>query len=84
MEKRKTAKAKKNVCDVCGSDCKCSSSCGKNFDCSSSGVYCLGMIGAVIYYIATATSFWGGVWGVIKGFLWPAFFTYEIFQFLGM
>lgn len=44
-------------------------------------VYLLGFIGAVIYYIQTATGFWDGVLGVLKAIVWPAFL---IFKLLGM
>lgn len=40
-------------------------------------LYGLGFIGAAIYYISHATSFWGGVIGFIKALLWPAFLVYE-------
>ena len=46
--------------------------------------YGIGLIGALVYYISTATGFWMGVWGVIKAVLWPAFFVYKIFEYLGM
>ena len=49
-----------------------------------SGVYCFGMIGALVYYISTATGFWDGVWGVIKALLWPAFVVFDLMKFLGM
>jgi hypothetical protein len=43
---------------------KCVMMCGS---CQSGGaVYGLGFIGAVIYYISTATGFWMGVLGVLK------------------
>jgi len=41
-------------------------------------VYGLGLIGALVYYIQTATSFWDGVWGVIQALLWPAFLIYNV------
>ena len=47
-------------------------------------VYCLGLLGALWYYLSTATGFWMGVWGVVKAILWPAFFVYKIFEYLGM
>jgi hypothetical protein len=54
-------------------------------DCGGgSGVYCLGVIGAAIYYNVTTVGFWVGVWGVIKAFVWPAFLVYELFKFLGV
>ncbi|MFH1376853.1 MAG: hypothetical protein ABIH25_04415 [Candidatus Woesearchaeota archaeon] len=59
---------------------------GNNFKGYSGGVsiYCVGFIGSAIYYISTATSFWGGVFGVIKSLVWPAFLIFEAMKFLGM
>ncbi len=51
---------------------------------SSDAVYVLGMIGAMIYYISHATSFWIGVLGVLKALVWPAFLVYEILVYLGL
>jgi hypothetical protein len=47
-------------------------------------VYGLGLIGALIYYLQTATSFSQGLLGVVKAILWPGFLIYRIFQLLGM
>jgi len=60
--------------------------CKPNFNnvCNGGGIYCLGFIGALVYYISTATGFWIGVWGVIKALLWPAFLVYGFMKFLGM
>ena len=41
-------------------------------------VYGLGFIGALVYYIQTATSFWDGVYGVFQAIVWPAFFVYGL------
>ena len=56
-----------------------------NFEgCSSKGcVYGLGFLGAVIYYVSTATSFWAGVLGILKALVWPLFLVYEVLKFLG-
>jgi hypothetical protein len=43
-------------------------------------VYGLGLIGAAIYYISVATSFWMGVLGVLKAIVWPAFLVFEAFK----
>jgi hypothetical protein len=51
---------------------------------SSNAVYGLGFIGAVIYYISTATGFWMGVLGILKAIVWPAFFVYGALKFLGL
>lgn len=55
-------------------------SCGCNTGCSGA-VYGLGIIGAMVYYISTATSFWVGVLGVLKALVWPAFLVYEFLKF---
>ncbi len=47
-------------------------------------VYCLGFIGAAVYYISQATSFWMGVVGFLKAIVWPAFLVHELLSFLGM
>ena len=44
-----------------------------NMKCNSGGaVYGLGFIGAAIYYISNAPSFWMGVLGILKAILWLA------------
>jgi len=63
---------------------KCSAP--KVSSCKPSGgcLYFLGMVGAAIYYISSATGFWVGVWGVIKALVWPAFLVFELMKGLGM
>ncbi len=46
-------------------------------------VYGLGLVGAAVYFISTATSFWLGVLGFLKALVWPAFLVYEAFKLLG-
>jgi len=46
-------------------------------------VYGIGLIGAAVYFISTATSFWIGVLGFLKALVWPAFLVYEAFKALG-
>ena len=50
---------------------------------SASAVYGLGFIGAAIYFISTASSFWLGVLGILKAIVWPAFLVYEALKVLG-
>jgi len=56
--------------------------------CNKSGagscVYGLGVIGAAIYYIQHATTFWVGFIGVLKAIVWPAFLVYSALGYLGM
>ncbi len=45
-------------------------------------IYGLGLIGAAIYFIAQATTFWMGVLGFLKAIIWPVFLVYELFKYL--
>lgn len=47
-------------------------------------VYGIGLIGALVYYISTATSFGLGLLGILKAILWPAFVVYELMKYLHM
>ena len=49
---------------------------GSNF------VYCLGFIGAAVYYIQIAQGFWAGVVGFLKALVWPAFLVYDALKYL--
>jgi hypothetical protein len=51
---------------------------------SSGAIYGLGFIGAAIYYISIATSFWVGVLGFLKALVWPVFLVHDLLKFLGM
>ncbi len=48
------------------------------------GVYCMGFIGAAIYFIQQATSFGMGVTGLLKALVWPAFLIHNLLGFLKM
>jgi len=50
----------------------------------SAAIYGLGFIGAAVYYISHATSFWMGVLGFLKAIVWPAFLVHGLLIFLGM
>jgi len=56
-------------------------SCGHG---SGSAIYGLGFLGALFYYLTTATSLWAGIIGVLKALFWPAFLVYELLRFLGV
>jgi hypothetical protein len=51
---------------------------------TSEAVYGLGVIGAWVYYIGHAATFWLGVLGFFKGIFWPAMLVYELLKFLNM
>lgn len=51
---------------------------GSNAGAAGGGaVYGIGMIGALFYFIGTATSFWDGLYGVFQAVFWPAYLVYE-------
>lgn len=51
---------------------------------TSSAVYGLGMIGAWVYFIGHAATFWLGVLGFLKGIVWPALLVYEALKYFAM
>ena len=51
---------------------------------ASNTVYGMGFIGALIYFISTATSLWTGLIGILKAIFWPAFLVYEALGALGV
>jgi len=51
---------------------------------ASEAVYGLGLIGAWVYYIGHATTFWLVVLGFFKGIVWPAVLVYQLMSYLHM
>jgi hypothetical protein len=47
-------------------------------------VWFLGFIGACIYYLSAAPTFWLGVLGFLKSLVWPVFLVLEAFKTLGL
>ena len=58
----------------------------KHMGCHGSGgaLYGLGFLGALVYYLTTATSLWTGFLGLLKAIVWPAFLVYGALKYLGM
>lgn len=50
----------------------------------SNGVYGLGFIGALVFYIQHSATFGQGVIGFLKALVWPAFVIYRLMDFLKM
>ncbi len=46
-------------------------------DAGSGMVYCMGVIGAIVYYWQLADTLWQFVLGVLKALIWPAMLVYE-------
>jgi hypothetical protein len=51
---------------------------------ASDAVYGFGLIGAWVYYISHAATFWMVVLGILKGIVWPAMLVYELMKYLNM
>lgn len=48
------------------------------------GIYGLAFIGAAIYFIQHAGTFWIGVLGILKAIVWPAILVYKALEFFKM
>lgn len=48
------------------------------------GIYGMAFIGAAVYFIGHAATFWGGVLGFFKALLWPAVVMYKVLELMGM
>ena len=47
-------------------------------------LYGLGFIGALVYFVSTATGILMMLLGVLKAIVWPAYLVYGLLKFLGM
>ncbi len=56
----------------------------RNGSAPAGAVYGIGFIGALVYFISHATTFWIGVLGFLKAIIWPAFLVYGLFKHIGM
>ncbi|MFA5815964.1 MAG: hypothetical protein WC865_10130 [Bacteroidales bacterium] len=45
-------------------------------------VYGLGLIGAAVYFIGHAVTFWAGVLGFLKAIIWPAILVFKALEYL--
>ncbi len=50
----------------------------------SGAIYGLGMLGALVYFIQHATTFWEGVVGIIQAIFWPGVVVYKVLELLKM
>ena len=51
---------------------------------ASEAVYGLGLIGAMVYYLGHAATFWLGVLGFLKAIVWPAMLVFEVLKYLNL
>jgi hypothetical protein len=53
-------------------------------NCMSGGIYGVAFVGAAVYYIQHAATFWAGVVGFFKAIFWPAVLIYKVLELLKM
>lgn len=46
------------------------------------GLYGLGVLGALVYFIQTSTSFVDGIVGIIMALFWPAVVVHKVLELL--
>jgi hypothetical protein len=51
---------------------------------TSGCIYGLAFVGALIYYIQHAETFWQGILGFLKALIWPAMLIYKLLESLKM
>lgn len=49
-----------------------------------SGIYGMAFIGAAVYFIQHATTFWAGALGILKALFWPGVLMYKLLELLKM
>ena len=45
-------------------------------------LYAIGVLGAWVWFWQQSDGFWGHVWAVVEGILWPAYLVYQGFAAL--
>jgi hypothetical protein len=50
----------------------------------SNAIYGIGFIGALVYFIQHAVTFWAGLLGIFKTIFWPALLVYKALEMLRM
>jgi hypothetical protein len=69
----------KKCCEKCEYKCGCKN---KVSGCLNGGIYWLGFVGALIYYLPQSTSFWSGIVNFFQAVFWPVIMVYKLFTFL--
>ncbi len=62
-------------------DCDCKPKYHKMRSGASGGIYGLAFLGALVYFIQHADTFWIGVYGFFKALVWPAILVYKALEF---
>jgi hypothetical protein len=43
-------------------------------------IYCLGLVGSVVYWMQAAAGFGAVVTGILKSLVWPAYIVYKLLE----
>lgn len=58
---------------------------GRNVVMNNGGpLYGMGFLGALVYYVQQAATFWEGLLGIFKAIFWPAMLLYKLLDYLKM
>ncbi len=49
---------------------------------SCGAIYGMAVIGAAVYYVQHAATFWAGVLGIVKAIFWPAVVIYHVLGYM--
>jgi hypothetical protein len=45
-------------------------------------MYCFGVVGALVYFLQNAETFWMGALGILKAIAWPGLVMYKVLELL--
>ena len=79
MAKKRTSRRRTSTYNV-----KCTMKDSMKCHGTGGAIYGLGFLGALVYYITTAPTFWDAVVGFVKAILWPAFLVHGALMALGL
>lgn len=48
------------------------------------GTYFITVVGAAVYFLQNASTFWDGFLGILKACVWPAFVVYKVLEMLNL
>ncbi|RFZ82675.1 hypothetical protein DYU05_10860 [Mucilaginibacter terrenus] len=54
----------------------------KKMGTQGSAIYGMAVLGALVYFIQHAHTFWNGAVGIIKAIFWPAMVIYKVLELL--
>ena len=63
---------------------KCGEKWHHHHDGASGGIYGLAFVGALIYFLQKADSFWAVVLGILKAVIWPVLLVYHLLKYMNI